>query len=214
MILYAITDRRSLEGELLQSVEKYFQAGVDYLQIREKDLTDRALFELTRSVMALPNPAGTKVLVNERTDIALAAGAAGVHLPSDSLGPGDVRKIAPPGFAVAVSTHTLEEVREAERAGADFAVFGPVFAPASKAAWGPPQGLGALQSARRAVSMPLLALGGVTIDNAAACVEQGAAGIAAISLFQRETDLERIAAQLRRAESPMDHRHGPQRETR
>lgn len=201
MILYAITDRHALEGELLDSVERHLRAGVDYLQIREKDLGGRELFELTRAVTALPNPAGTKVLVNERSDIALAAGAAGVHLPSESPEPNEIRKITPPGFVVAVSTHSLAEVETAEQSGADFAVFGPLFATPSKARWGAPQGLDALEAVCRAVTMPVLALGGITADSATACVERGAAGIAGISLFQREPDLGRLTAQLRAAAS-------------
>ena len=201
MILYAITDRRALDGELLESVERQLRAGVDYLQIREKDLTGRELFELTRAVIALPNPAGTRILVNERTDVALAAGAAGIHLPSHSPTPDEIRKITPPQFLIAVSTHSLDEAVAAERAGADFAVFGPVFATASKGRWGPPQGLDALESVCRAVTMPVLGLGGMTVDNATACVERGAAGIASISLFQSETDLDRLTTRLRKAAS-------------
>ncbi len=199
MILYAITDRRTLDGGLLESVERQLRAGVDYLQIREKDLIGRELFELTRAVTALPNPTGTKVLVNERTDIALAAGAVGVHLPADSPSPGEIRKTTPPGFVVGVSTHSLAEVKAAEQSGADVALFGPVFATPSKTGWGPPQGLEALEAVCSAVTMPVLALGGITADNAVACVERGAAGIAGISLFQREPDLDGLTAQLRAA---------------
>ena len=193
MILYSITDRQSLAGKLLESVERQLQAGVDYLQIREKDLPGRELFELTRAVLALPNPAGTRVMVNERADVAIATGAAGVHLPADSVAPDEIRKIAPRGFVVAVSTHSLEEVRAAERAAADFAVFGPVFATPSKAHWGPPQGLDALESVCRAVSLPVMAIGGISAENATACVERGASGIAGISLFQA-ADFDPITA--------------------
>ena len=193
MILYSITDRQSLAGKLLESVERQLQAGVDYLQIREKDLPGRELFELTRAVLALPNPAGTRVMVNERADVAIATGAAGVHLPADSVAPDEIRKIAPRGFVVAVSTHSLEEVRAAERAAADFAGFGPVFATPSKAHWGPPQGLDALESVCRAVSLPVMAIGGISAENATACVERGASGIAAISLFQA-ADFDPITA--------------------
>ena len=193
MILYSITDRQSLAGKLLESVDRQLQAGVDYLQIREKDLPGRQLFELTRAVLALPNPAGTRVMVNERADVAIAAGAAGVHLPADSVAPGEIRQIAPRGFVVAVSTHSLEEVRAAERAAVDFAVFGPVFATPSKNRWGPPQGLDALESVCRAVSLPVMAIGGITAENATACVERGASGIAGISMFQA-ADFDPITA--------------------
>ena len=132
MIVYAITDRRSLKDDLLGTVERQLHAGVDYLQIREKDLTDRDLFELTSAVLSLPNPTNTKILVNGRVDIAVAAGAAGVHLPSSGPGTRKICRSMPAGLIAAVSTHSLEEAMVAEKDGADLAVFGPVFATLSK----------------------------------------------------------------------------------
>lgn len=201
MILYSITDRHSLDGDLLETVERQLRAGVDYLQIREKDLTGRDLLELTRAILSLPNPVNTKVLINGRIDIALATGAAGVHLPSGSFGPKEVRSIAPPDLVVAVSTHNSEEVTAAEQAGADFAVFGPVFSTPSKVSCGCPQGLEALGSICRSVSMPVLALGGIALDNAAACIEHGAAGIAGISLFQGQHHIDQLVGNLRQGKS-------------
>ena len=158
--------------------------GPDWIQIREKDLSARELFELTRSILALPNPRAVKILINSRIDVALAAGAAGAHLPSGSLAPKKWQSITPPGFLMGVSCHSLVEVRMAEEDGASYVVFGPVFPPLSKPSPLPAVGLADLARAAAAVKIPVLALGGVTRANATACVEAGASGVAGISLFQ------------------------------
>jgi len=181
-----ITDRRSLSAgvPLIDNIAANLTAGVEWIQIREKDLSARDLFDLTRQVLGLPNPYGSKILVNTRIDVALAAGAAGAHLPAGSPAPRVWRSLTPPGFLIGVSCHSLDDVRTAEDHGADYAVFGPVFPPRSKAAGLEPRGIEGLVQAVLAVRIPVLALGGITATNAEDCIQVGAAGIAAISLYQ------------------------------
>ncbi len=186
MLRYCITDRHAAGGEiaLLAHVERAAAQGVDWIQVREKDLCARDFCVLVRRIVALAAPHGTRVLVNSRADVALAAAAHGVHLSGDSVAPSAIRAVVPAGFLIGVSTHSTEELRRAESEGADFAVFSPIFPVVSKAGYGPALGIEGLHEAVGQVSMPVLALGGVTRENADACVAAGAAGVAGISMFQ------------------------------
>ena len=168
---YCITDS-------LEVAARAAREGVDMIQVRAKELSGRALTELVRSAVALGS---NNVLVNTRTDVALACGARGVHLPAGSVAASAIRKVTPGGFLIGVSCHTIEELQAAEREGADFAVFGPIFASITKAVT--PIGVDELRRATRSVRMPVYALGGVTNENARSCMEAGAAGVAGISLF-------------------------------
>ena len=153
----------------------------DWFQLRAKHLPARHLYALTRQ--ALLAATGQKIIVNTRLDVALAARAAGVHLPGGSPAPCRLRPATPPGFLIGVSCHTLDELRQAEDEGADYAFFSPVFQPFSKPDYHPGLGLEQLSQACRAVQIPVFALGGITYENASHCQKAGAAGVAGISLF-------------------------------
>ena len=196
-ILCWVTSRRdfstasceeSAQAALLAAIARPAAANLDWIQLREKDLPSASLATLARSALRLAQP-GQRILLNDRLDIALATGAHGVHLGESSLPPAEVTRwlrssSTPPGFLVGVSCHSLESARAAAQAGASYIFFGPVFATPSKAAFGPPQGLARLADVCRSVKIPVLAIGGISADNAAACLSAGASGIAAIRLFQ------------------------------
>jgi len=195
-IVCYVTDRKSLgvgEGGagVLGKIRAAAAAGVDWVQIREKDLCGRELLALTREAVA--GGGGARVIVNDRLDVALAAGAAGVHLGRASLSARDVVGWCRGGnvaeeFLVGVSCHSFEDAREAESAGASYIFFGPVFDTPSKRGMGEPQGLARLGEICRGLAIPVVAIGGVSEENAGECIRAGAAGIAAIRMFQEARD--------------------------
>lgn len=169
---------------ILQQASAAVSAGVQLIQIREKQLTARSCFQVTEAVVSIVRGSGTRVLVNDRADIAASAGADGVHLAASSLTADVIRKTFGPKFLIGVSTHSLSEARDAQSRGADFAVLGPIFSTPSKAQYGPPLGLRTLAvAANELAPFPLLGLGGISIENAKECLDAGAIGIAGISLF-------------------------------
>jgi thiamine-phosphate pyrophosphorylase len=218
-ILCYVTDRMSLSlatpsgnlSALAEKIAELARAGVDWVQIREKDLPARQLTALTQEVLrcmpvaANDRASATRILANDRVDIALTEGAAGVHLGESSLPVDEVRRfvqarVSVKDFLVGVSCHSLESANAAAAGGADYVFFGPVFATPSKAGFGAPHGVGRLTKICRSVPIPVLAIGGITLENAASCFMAGAAGIAAIRLFQDAPDpaetveaLQRIA---------------------
>lgn len=201
-LLCYITDRRELPGEdVLSRMEQAVAAGVELVQLRERDLSARQLLALAESALARTRGSKTRLLVNDRLDIVLAARADGLHLPSHGLPVGEVRRRFP-ALLLGASCHNLQELRRAEEDGADFAVFGPVFETASKRVYGPPVGLDRLAEAAGATRIPVLALGGISLENAAACLRTGAAGLAAISMFQKSSDLKETTHRLRALAEP------------
>jgi thiamine-phosphate pyrophosphorylase len=220
-LLYYITDRTQFSGDeqtrlrsLLAKASDAARAGVDYIQLREKDLSARELEVLARETLSAICDAialgtekrqlKTKLLINSRIDVALAAGADGVHLRSEDVALADVRAVwsscgagalaRVPTLVIAASCHTIADVLRAESEKADFAVFAPVFGKRSSAGT-PPAGLAALREACH-VRIPVFALGGVTLGNAASCLDAGAAGVAGIRLFQ-ENKIEDVVRSLR-----------------
>jgi thiamine-phosphate pyrophosphorylase len=215
-----VTDRRTFEvlpasahpeparvllpevNSLYDSIPRAIAAGISWIQIREKDLDTRTLLEVARFAVAKAHATSTRVLINDRLDVALAANAAGVHLGEKSL-PLDVvsewrRCSGRTDFLIGVSCHSLEAACAAEKGGADYIFFGPVFATPSKAAFGAPQGIDRLREVCASVKTPVLAIGGVNLENARDCLKAGASGIAAIRLFQNVKDTAEFAAELKR----------------
>ena len=161
--------------------------GVALIQIRQKFMETRPLIDLAGPAIERARGTPSRIVINDRLDVALALGAAGVHLGNHSLPAQAVRPIVPPGFLVGVSCHSLEDAQAAESAGADYLLLGPVFETPSKRAYGPPLGplgLDLFRQIAAQVKTPTLALGGITLDRVKPCLDAGAAGIAAIRLFE------------------------------
>lgn len=201
MLLYYITDRQQFTGSesegrsaLLSKVVDASRCGVDFVQLREKDLCARELEKLACAAVAAvrANSSKTRLLINSRTDIAIACGADGVHLRSDDISPREVRNLWP-SAVIGASCRSAAEVSRALADGADFAVLAPLFE--KKGTQVRPAGLDALRAASQE-HIRVLALGGVTTENARACVQAGAAGVAGIRLFQ-ENDIAQVVQGLR-----------------
>jgi len=195
----ATTPRSEDFAQLLALVRAATAARFDLIQLREKNLPARVLYELTVRAAAITQGSVTRLLVNDRADIALAAGACGVHLTARSLETSIVRKSFRQDFLIGVSTHSLREAKAARDASADFVTFGPVFDTPSKQIYGAPVGHEALSEAARSLPFfPLIALGGITLQNAHAALNAGASGIAAIRLFNDPQSLGTVAHAIRR----------------
>ncbi len=220
-ILCYVTDRHGLnnapENDLIESllakIESLAAAGIDLIQLREKDLSGRVAAAFTREALRRVSrlvglaQAAPRILVNDRLDVALAEKAGGVHLSENSLPVDEAKRLLlayqisqsfGSDFLVGVSCHTLEAAQSAAAAGADYVFFGPVFATPSKAAYGAPQGLERLAEVCGSVDIPVLAIGGISLANVASCFSAGASGIAAIRLFQNSIDPVGIIQTLRR----------------
>ena len=196
--LYLVTDRKRTRGRPLPDVvEAALQGGVDAVQLREKDLPVAELFELAGKLRELCRHYGARLLINDRVDVVLATKADGVHLPVNSFTPADARRLLGPSALIGRSTHSLEDARAAADGGADFIVFGPVFDTPSKRPFGPPVGLSALAEVARSVSLPVLAIGGISAERVEAACQRGARGVAVVSAILEAVDPRAAAAALR-----------------
>ena len=191
-LAYYITDRQSCSLPILQQIQQAIDASVDLIQIREKDLATRPLLELASRALELAKGSRSKILINDRVDIALAARLDGIQLGHHSVETGAVRKqLGEMNLLIGASVHSMDEFLLAAAQGASFATLGPIFATSSKSAYGPPLGLELLTRVCQRASIPVFALGGIRLENYRSCLAAGAAGIAAIRLFQKPVTLER-----------------------
>ena len=193
--VYLITDRKRIgKDRFLNAVEGALEGGVRALQIREKDLNPNDLLAMALEVKPLVQRYHAKLFINDRADIAVMAGADGVHLTETSIQAREVKNSFP-DLIVGVSTHSIKGARRAETQGADFITFSPIYATPSKANYGPPQGLDLLRQVTQAVHLPVLALGGISPHRVPECLEQGAFGVAVISGIWDSTHIKQQSSE-------------------
>ena len=187
--LYVVTDRNQTGGrDLLWVLEQALEGGVKAVQLREKDLGGRELSLLAEKIKALCERYQASLFVNDRIDVALGVDADGVQLGSTSMPVGVARELLGEKKLIGVSTHSTEEAIEAEQAGGDFILFGPVYFTPSKAAYGKPQGLGALKEVVEKISLPVYAIGGIKVKDITEVRQTGIRGVALISAVLSAVD--------------------------
>jgi thiamine-phosphate pyrophosphorylase len=195
--LYLVTDRNQTKGrDLLSVLEQALEAGVKAIQLREKDLNARDLFFLAEQTRRLCLNYDAALLINDRIDVALAVDADGVQLSKTSLPLKTARQLLGSDKLIGASTHSLQESYEAERCGADFVLFGPVYFTPSKAAYGVPQGVAALREIVEKISLPIYAIGGVKVQNVEETKKTGIRGVAVISAVMSAEDPKDAAIKL------------------
>lgn len=196
--LYLITDGRQSRGSLYDAVRGALEGGAGAVQLREKDLPVRGLLDMAYEFRKMTDEFGAKLFINGRVDVALAAGADGVHLGGGALPLRAVRKTWGNKLMAGVSTHSVQEALEAEEAGADFVTFGPVFETSSKKKYGPPVGVAALGDAVSNLDIPVFALGGIKDGNVREVMDAGAYGVSMISFVLGAADPRAAAEELMR----------------
>jgi len=197
--LFLVTDRHQTAGRPLDAVvRKALSGGIRAVQLREKDLPVRELLRWAEMFRSMTAEFGARLLINDRMDVCLAVGADGVHLRADSLPIPAVRKILGPDRLIGRSVHSATEAIEAQRAGADYVILGPIYDTPSKRAMGKPLGLSELRSAAGQVSIPIFAIGGIRFDRIPELIRNGARGVAAISALLQAPDPRESAERLLR----------------
>jgi thiamine-phosphate pyrophosphorylase len=180
--VYLVADPTATRGrDLVQVVAAAVAGGATLVQLRAKDVPTRGMVEAARALVALLHPRGVPLLVNDRVDVALAAGADGAHVGQDDLSAADARRLLGPDALLGVSATTLDEARRADARAADYVGAGPVFPTGSKADAAPPLGLDGLRAVCAATPLPVVAIGGIGVANAAAVIGAGVAGVSVIS---------------------------------
>jgi thiamine-phosphate pyrophosphorylase len=198
--LYLITDRKLFNAQcsMYMALETALEAGVDAIQLREKDLSVRQLFDMAVWMRELTEEYAAKLFINDRVDVALSVGADGVHLGRSSIPAYAVRKISGDKLMVGVSTHGIEETMMAEKDGADFITVGPIYETPSKLKYGKPIGVDALRGVKSRVSIPVFAVGGIKLDRVKEVRDAGADGIAVISAILGAKDIKESTEQFLR----------------
>jgi thiamine-phosphate pyrophosphorylase len=200
--VYVITDSQRARGRShLEIAEAAIRGGATAVQLRMKAEPARLILDAARAIAVLCRAAGVAFLVNDRVDVALSAGADGVHVGQDDLPAEEVRRLMGPGALIGVSAATVEEAVAAERAGADYLGVGAVYSTATKSDAGAPVGLARLTEIRRVARLPLVGIGGITSENAAAVIQAGAQGVAVITAV---TLADNIVAEVRRLREEVD----------
>lgn len=196
--LYLITDRKVTKIPFPEAVRLALKGGVRAVQLREKDLPVRELLALAQKLRKITKEFGAKLFINDRVDVAVAVDADGVHLGGQSMPPEAARAIVGRNMLIGVSAHTVEEAREAERGGADFITFGPIFSTPSKAKFGAPVGVEDVRTIKNHVRIPVFGLGGIKSENIAQVMQAGADGVAMISGVFSADDIQKAAELMNR----------------
>ncbi len=197
--LYLITDRKQTRLPLPEAVRLALLGGVRAIQLREKDLPVRELLSLALGMRTVTREFGAKLFINDRVDVAAAVEADGVHLGHESMPPEAVRKIVRRKMLVGVSAHTPAEAKEAEKGGADFITFGPVFETPSKRRYGAPAGIESLKTVKHLIKIPVFGLGGINQENLRDVMKTGADGVSMISAIFGAEDIRSAAAEMVRS---------------